>query len=243
MSEVNTKTEDRKPYKVEVDPIEFEASYSGLFMSSLDFCKLTNEYFRAAFGDYVGSTFDMTQSGPMISLYFSHLKDVNGIRACDRITSKTTGSTILDRTRGRDLQMKEGDRFHITDDGIDIIKPLLASRYFNQGKPNWKNIVVDIVDNNAQSYYQPQNVTHLTKIIGIDPRNICALIYGTKDSEGNYIDYGIDVKADLSIRSGLIPGQQQSNYALAITKAYSGTIAKTYEKLGIGFAGGSNIVR
>ena len=38
MSEAN-KAEDRKPYKVEVDPIEFDASYSGLFMSSLDFCK------------------------------------------------------------------------------------------------------------------------------------------------------------------------------------------------------------
>ncbi len=242
MSEAVTKKEDRKPYVVKVDPINFEASYSGLFMSSLDFCKLINEYFKAAFGDFVGSTFDMGQGGPTVSLYFSHLKDVDGVRACDRISAKTTGSSLIDRTRGRDLQLKEGDRYHITEDGQDIIKPLLAPRFYNQGKPNWKNIVVDIVDNNPQSFYQPNAATHLTKIVGIDPRNLCSLIYGNKDEDGSYIDYGVEVKASPAV-AGFMPGQQQVNYILAITKAYSGTISKTYEKLGLGFANGSNIVR
>lgn len=243
MSEVKTeKKADRIPYEVKVEPMEFEPDYSGKFVSSLDFCKLTNEYFRAAFVDFEGCTFEMANGMPTVSLYFNHNKDVEGVHACERVADKIVGNSIIDRTRGRDLQMKEGDRYHITDDGIDVIKPLLSGRFFNQGKPNWKQIVTDVTDRAAANYYQPQNVRQLTKIIGIDPRSICSLIYGNKDEEGNYIDYGIEVKGDLTIKSGLMPGIQNPNYALAITKAYNGNITKTYEKFGINTAG-SNIVR
>ena len=242
MSEAKKETqESRTPYKIDIEPISFESNYEGRFMSSMDFCKLTNQIFRAAFVDYVGCTFEVQNGYPSISLYFSHARDLDGTRACDRVAGKQSGNSIIDKTRGRDLQLKEGDRYHITDDGIDIIKPLLQPRYFNQGKPNWKQIVTDITDRSGASMFNPNNVQQLTKVIGIDPRQICAIIYGSKDEEGSYVDYGIEIKADLTIRNNMMP-TGNPNYAIVVTKAYNRTIADVYEKLGIATVG-SNIVR
>ena len=242
MSEVTEKKEERKQYSVEVDPMPFEPDFSGKFISSTDLCRLVNEYFRAAFCDFEGSTFAMEQGFPTISLYFNHNKDVEGVRACERAAGKSVGNSIIDKTRGRDLQFREGDRFQITDDGIDIIKPLLVPRLFNQGKPNWKQIVADITDRTSTNMFQPMQARQLTKISGIDPRQICSILWGNKDDNGEYIDYGVEVKADLNIRAGIMPGQQAPNYVLAITRAYNGNIQKTYEKFGINVAG-STIVR
>lgn len=235
------KTETRTPYEVTVEPMDFTADFSGKFMSSIEFCRLANEFFKAAFADFEGSVFEMSQGMPSLTLYFNHAEK-DGVKAVERIASAKFGSTILDRTRARDAQMKDGDRYHITEDGIDIIKPLLQGRYknTNQGKVNWKNIVSDVVDRTAANMYN-NNVVQMTKISGIDPRQICQLIYGSKDENGKYIDYGVEVKADLNMRSGF-QAQASSNYVLAITKAYTGNIQSTYEKFGLAGAG-SNIVR
>lgn len=245
MSEAVTENKENKrtPYEVNIEPIGFEPDCAMKFLTSLDLCKLANEYFRAAFVDFEGSNFDMSSGFPSISLYFNHNHDHDGegTRACDRVAAQQSGSTILDRTRGRDLQLKEGDRYHITDDGMDIIIKLLNPRAYNNGKPNWKSIVTDVTDRTPTNIFQPQQARQLTKVVGIDPRNILSLIYGNKDEEG-FIDYGIEVKSDLTIRAGLIPGNQTPNYALAITRAYNSNIQKTYEKFGINVAG-STIVR
>ena len=94
--------ESRTPYEVSMDPIDFEADCDMKFLTSNDFCKLTNEYFKAAFSDYIGSTFEAVQGIPSISLYFTHA-DVDGTRAVQRADKKETGSTLLDKTRSRDL--------------------------------------------------------------------------------------------------------------------------------------------
>jgi hypothetical protein len=244
MSEVSKTTDNdskREPYKVEIDPIDFEQDCSLKFVRSTDLCRLANEYFRAAFADFEGSTFSVDQGYATISLYFNH-KEVDGVRAVERAAGKTVGNTIMDKTRGRDLQYKEGDRYHITDDGADIIKSLLIPRLYNNGKPNWKNIVVDITDRTSMNVFRMQQPNQLTKISGIDPRQICALIYGKKDNNGEYIDYGIEIKANLDIRAGLIPGNQAPDYVLAVTRAFNGNLQKTYEKFGLN-AGGSTIIR
>ena len=241
MSENATKTENtREKYSVKVDPVNFAADYEGKFISSIDFCRLTGEYFRAAFADYEGCSFDIQNGVPSISLYFTH-NEVTGTRAVNRMDKKESGSTLLDKTRSRDLMYREGDRYYITDDGIDIISGLLMPSLYNGGKINWKNIVSDIVDRNNGNFYMNPHPRQITKISGIDPRNICSLIYGTKDETGDNVDYGVRVVGDLSIRNGLMP-QAVSNYALSIDRAHTGNLTKTYESFGIANAG-SSIIR
>lgn len=255
MSEVTNekKTENteakRDPYKVEVTPLDFNEDCSTKYISSREFCKLTNEYFRLAFADYDGSTFDFIQGAPSVTLYFNHTKPVaDGVYACERASEKTYGNTVIDKNRGRDMQMREGDRYHVTDDGKDLIQPILLPRYFNNGNPKWKEIVADFSERTGGSLYMGNNnVRQLTKIIGIDPKAICAILWGkeadSKKDEHNYLDYGIAVLRDMTIPNGMaMPGNQNPNYALAITRAYISNIQSTYEKFGI-TALGSNIIR
>lgn len=244
MSETMTKQneETRKTYKVEMDPIPFEADCDTKYSSSTEFCKLANEYFREVFADYIGSTFDFDNGVPTISLYFSHADFSNSAlpTAVQRVDKKDTGSNLLNKTRFRDLQYKEGDRFVITDDGIDIIKPLLMPKLYNGGNVNWKNIVVDHADRNMTNMYNPA-AQQTTKIKGIDPKNICRLLYGNKAEDGSFIDYGVMVQGAINMGYA-VPGNNPANYVLMILRGYNDHIQKTCEKFGI-TNGMSTIIR
>lgn len=229
----------RTPYVLEVEPMSFNADAEVKIITSNELCRLANEYFKAAFADYEGCFFEMSQGAPTITLVFNHAKhDDDKVYAVDMITNNNVGNSVLEKSRMYDRLVKEGDRYHITEDGKDIIKELLAPRYFNNGKPNWGSVVTDYVDRPA-SYYGPQASVQFTRIIGIDPRLICRILFGKKEGD-SWLDYAVDVKADLSARNGF--GISSPNYVLNITKAYNEHIKKTYEKLGLG-AAGSNIIR
>lgn len=240
MSEVSneSKNQERIPYKATIEPMPFTAEFEGNHTTSNEFCLTANEYFREVFADFHGSTFDIVNGAPTLSLYFDHPHVEEGKHyGVERLSGKTVGNSVIDKTRNRDRQLREGDRYHITEDGKDIITPLLIPRLYNQGKVNWGNIVSDIIDNTAATYYQPQqNIKHLTKIIGIDPRAVLTIFHG-----GNPNDYSVEVKTDLSRTMGMMM-QGNSNYMLAITKASLENIKKAYEKMGLGSVG-SSIIR
>lgn len=243
MSDVKTNNvaeENRTPYSIEMDPIPFEEDFSGKYITSVQLCKLTNQLYRAGFADYAGCTFEVINGLPIMSFYFNHTRPTeDGVYACERGDGKTAGNTILDRTRTRDRQMREGDRYKITEDGKDVIVKLLHHRFFNNGKAQWGNVVSDITDRSAATFYNPNAAVQMTKITGIDPRRICAVLWGDEAE----CDYGLEVKANLAVGTPGMPGAQQNpNYLLSITKAFSENIKKTYESLGIATMG-SNIIR
>lgn len=235
-----TETETRTPYSIEMNPLPFEEDFSGKIITSVQLCKLTNQLYRAGFADYAGCTFEVVNGVPVMSMYFNHTRPTeDGVYACERGDGKAAGNTILDRSRNRDRQMREGDRYKITEDGKDVIAKLLHPRFYNNGKPQWGNLVSDITDRSAANFYNPNAAVQLTKITGIDPRRICAKLWGSEDDS----DYGVEVKSNLAFNNPAMPaGQQSPNYVLSITKAFSENIKKTYESLGIG-AMGSNIIR
>lgn len=244
MSEFEQKAvEERKPFVVEVDPIEFTPDEEGKYVTSNELCSLTNGIFREIFSDWYGSKFEVSGGIPMISLHFSHMEKTDGVTlATERLSAKQVGNSTIDKTRSRDNLLVNGDKYTLTEDGKDFIKKLLIPRVFNSGKPNWGNIVSATVDATTQSMYTTVNAQQLTKVTCIDPRRICALLWGDKDESGA-LDYGITILKDLSITPMTIPGAQiPSNYVLRIQRAHTATIAKTYEKFGIG-AFGSSIIR
>ena len=252
MSETNNGSEKRTPYKLIVDSEGFNPDYEGKYLSSTEFCKLTNDIFRAAFRNYHGSKFEVNGKSPSFSLFFTHYDVESGTPdrdgeiihvATEKYTGDKVGSTVLDKTRTRDNLMAHGDRYKITQDGKDIITPLLFTHLYNNGKPNWNQLITEIADTSGSNMYGygPTNRNQLTKISGIDPTRVAALIWGRKDEDG-IIDYGISVMRDLSVNSLYgMPGTG-SNYALNITRAHTDTVSKTYEKLGLGVIN-SNIVR
>lgn len=233
------KQENREKFVLEIEPVKFEADAQVKILTSNDLCGYVSELFHTVFADFEGCKFEMSQGIPSIILVFNHCKHEEGKNyAVEMAGGKKIGNSIIDKTRAYDRLVQEGDRYHITEDGADIIKELLMPRHFtNNGKVNWGNIVADYVD--APNYYAPQAGVQYTKISGIDPKAICRLIYGKKEGD-SYIDYAVEVKSDLSVRNGF--GTTNSNYALYITRAYNEQVKKTYEKLGFGTFG-SSIIR
>lgn len=230
----NTKETKREKFVISNDePLKFMADGAMKFTTSLEFCKLTNEIFSAVFTDYRGCTFEMSGAGPTMSLYFNHVKTTDdGTYACERAGSKEVGNSIIDKTRARDRQLREGDRYMLTEDGKDVISSLLIPRLYNQGKIDFRKIVTDIFENNGTTY-NPSTV-QITKVVGIDPRRICALIWGDKDPENDKAkyDYGIDVKSDINRQFGWGGAYNAPNYALVITQANTAVLESTCQKLG-----------
>lgn len=255
MSEAKTENKDRKPYRLDIENDAFNPDYDGKYLTSIEFCKLTNEIFRAAFVNFYGSKFEISGGQPVMSLLFTHMdqvpeytedQDGNSVVAhvaTTRADGNKVGNKTIDSIRRRENFRLNGDKFYLTEDGKDIIKPLLFPRIYNNGKVNWNSIVVETSDANGSSLFGTMNQIQLTKVGGIDPKRVASLIWGRKDEDGE-IDYGISIMRDLTINSGFgMPGSQGGkNYAMSITRAHVSAISKTYENLGLGSVG-SNIIR
>ena len=241
MSEENrtaetTKKEEKTSLKVDIESIPFEADYSGKFISSIEFCKIANEIFKSIYDDFIGSTFELYNNFPLLSLYFAH-GDFDGIKAVSKeLDGTSTGNNVLDKMRNRDNMNRVGDRYHITEDGKDFIKKVLHPKYYNQGKIQWEKITMDIVERGNGYSVRDQQIT---KIVGIDPRLICEYIYGKEDEKGDKLDYAVYV---LAVLNNFGFQTNNKNYALRIDKAYKGNLTKTYERFGVGSLG-SNIVK
>lgn len=233
--------ETRNPYVVDIEPIPFNGDYDGKIMTSNNFCKMVNQVYKAAFADFEGCMFEVINGVPFISFIFNHTRPTeDGIYACERSGAKSEGNTIIDRARNRDRQLREGDRYYLTEDGKDVILELLAPMYYKNGKPDWSKLVSDFSDRTVGNMYgHPANAPQLTKVSGIDPKLLCAKFWGRKGGA----DYGVEVKYNLAYNTPMMPGGQQNpNYVLAITKANGENLRKTCNALGIGTIG-SNIIR
>lgn len=234
----------RVPYSVNIDPLAFEADSEGKYLTSLELCQMTRDIFRAAFADFYGCKFEVLQGQPSISLFFRHI-DAPEDRAVatEKSGAKLVNNTVIDKTRGRDQMMRDGDRYILSEDGLDVIKTLLLPMYWNRNdkKIDQKRFVSEIADTDqSSSYFGPQNTVQLTKVSGIDPRRVAAMIWGDKDENG-IVDYGVTILKDLSVNGMAFPGMFPSNFVLQITRAHTDTLKKTYEKLYM--TPGSNIVR
>lgn len=233
--------ETRIPYAVNVEPVHFEPDSEGKYLTSIELCELTRDIFKVAFANFYGCKFEFIQGVPSISLFFSHIDaPENGVVATERSGAKVTGQNVIDATRNRDNLMRNGDRYVLTEDGLDIIKPLLLPQYYNKGKVDQKRFVSEVSDSNQASMFSQASAVQVTKVAGIDPRRIAAMIWGEKDEDG-LVDYGISVLKDLSFSGMNFPGAIPSNYMLNITRAHTDTITKTCSKLCIN--AGSNIIR
>ena len=240
-----TEEKKREPFKIELEKTEFKSDADAKYITSIELCNLAKSVFGSIFGDYYGSTFEINQGYPMMTLCFSHIDDrsTDKILATQRSSTKTVGSKLIDSTRAKDNLMKNGDRYVLTDDAKDAIFPILMYKYKRGGfdKVNWNNMCTECVDNYQVSAFSTGRGVPYTKVAGIDPQLLAALIWGEKDEDGA-IDYGITVLKNVSMNSMGFPGQTPNNFILLITRSHNKTVQKTFEKLGLGYTG-SNIIR
>lgn len=236
----------RDKFVVELeDPFEFGAIASTKFITSNDLCAKVSELFHEVFADYEGCIFEMTGNEPTISLFFNHGEYPDAAHvATEKIGSKSVGSTIIDRSRSRDRLLKEGDRFAITEDGKDVIKDLLILKVFNNGNPDFSRIASEWADRAPVNSYLVQAPTQYTKVSFISVPRICGLLFGSKDKDGNEVEYSANVVSAINPTGYAYTNTFTTpNYILNITQASSKEVIDFYNKIGIGVSAGMNIIR
>lgn len=212
------------------------------YLSTVDFCKLVSELFRGVFADFEGCIFESGGMEPTISLLFNHGQyDDDATCACERAGGNVSGSSIIDRTRNRDRQLAEGDRYYLTEDGKDAIGSLLTTKAYNTGNPNWKTLTSEWQDRSVGNMYNYGQLPQYTKISNVSIQRLCSLLYGNKDANGEYVEYDVRVATPIiPAGAGVMP--VSPNYILTITTITASEVAKIYEKLGYSSVG-ANIVR
>ena len=244
MKDQNATENKREKFVIDIDEhFEFNAIAESKFITSKDFARLTNELFHSVFADYEGCTLEVNGNEPTLALVFNHGEyDEKAITCCERISTKSVGSTVIDRGRSRDNLLKDGDRYYLTEDGKDVISDLLIRRVYNNGNIDLRKVVSEISERGPVNTYFVQSQQQYTKVSYISLDRLCGLLFGTKDEDGTPVEYSANVVAMIPTYN--VPGVNvNANYVLNITRVSSKEVADIYNKLGLGVQSGLNIIR
>lgn len=237
--------EATKPnYEITIEGNEpFNYIEEGMYTTSNDLCAATASIFREIFEDFYGASFEVIPNTNVytLSLYFDHV-DHDGITAVSKEAgNEDVKNNTLRSTRRHWRTLTEGDRYHITEAGAELKKFLYSSNearkglYDNNNNPRWDVICTEVADPGIGMQRQ------LTKISYINPRKIVEAIYGTKDSEGDQLEYRVDLKR--SVPSFGLNGQS-SNFILYVARLKVKNVQSLAEKCGFQMQqNGLNIIR
>lgn len=203
--ETKSNKKDRKPYGIEITErpkLGFEGKTSFTYtdngtepITAASFGSRVNEVFRALFADFEGCYFETANNQFTYSLIFNHNEyGENDIVGVSKNGGKNGGSgnKTVDFINRIYNSRVVGEKYSPTQELIDVITPLLTPAAYNHGKPNWGNIVADFSEN--QQFYggfrgpQVYGPT-LTKVKNIDLNKLWKYIQGTKDDEGNKVEW------------------------------------------------------
>lgn len=212
MEETANVGEAREKYSINKngEPIIPFTSIANLeYIHSNQFANLVAATFRKAFADFEGCLFETTNEGrPYMSFYFNHAKtDANSTLpvACELVNVSNKGNDVISRMRQRDTLMKDGDRYYLTQDAMDIFAELVPDYYHNRNhKIEWKKYVSETADPTTgpnqydRSFFGGKSHAQFTRVTAVDVNCLAKLIYGSKNAEtGEVYDYEVLIKACL----------------------------------------------
>lgn len=247
-AEAATEQKEEK-YTLEVTSHEpFNAITSSMYIDSRDLCKKVSDFFKMAFADCYGSTFDPVPGTQnfMISLYFDHDNHDGEIVAVskDALNDNTVNSTLR-RTRRFQNQLLNGDHFSVTKQGMEAIAPFMfnvnqmshiykGNRY-SKPEVDWKKVCSETADS---TYGYNASPRQLTKISFIDPDKLIEMIFGDTSDEGDKYVYTSRILRSLpSFGSGNV------NFKLEIQRIAEKNVIDLANQMGLGYQAGLNIIR
>ena len=234
--------EKREPYVAELDqPLAFNYDAEAQILTSMRLGQSINAFFKEVFADYEGCKIEVSQRNELsLSLVFRHEanRDENKHYGVELSAAKKTHNSTLDRSRGKDYALLHGDRYTLTEDGMDIITPLVRPNYKTQnGKINWGQIIADFSEGNTMYTWKTEQ---FTKVSGLDLNFVCSLLFGKKDQDGNNVVYMVDYRGVAGVPGFSIGGAAQ-NFVLWINRINVDKLQQTYADLGLGST--SSIIR
>lgn len=195
----------RKPYGIEFRPedrpkLGFEGTTSFTYVdngvaepiTAYSFGLRVKEVMQALFADCVGCYFETnTKNGFCFSIVFDHdyhdEDEIVGITTDANKTGPVSNSTI-NAIRSLDYKRVNGNKYVPTQELIDVITPLLTHQAYNNGKPNWNNILVDTVENYKDRQGRICKGV-VTKVKNIDINKLWKFIHGDKNEKGESIEW------------------------------------------------------
>lgn len=228
-------TDKREPYRVELkDHFELDPIYRCSYIDSDKLCRNITKVFKSIFEDYRGCVFNPAGKdgcNSYISLFFYHTDcSGDGHYAVSRPSiEKYNKDDVIARMRAHDRILNNSDKYMLTEDGKDIITPLLTHNYYNGGNPKWGSIVSDFAERNTFDPYN-RNVNQLTIVNFIDLTKIIEFLYGSKDEDGNVKEYYIRVSA---INNGYNNDPNTKVYTLEVLEPIVPTLVNLATKIGI----------
>lgn len=218
------------------------------FISSVEFCEKVSDLFKAAFSDCEGCKYEINQQGlGYITLFFNHSEKIDGTRHTavtrtmpDKDNKRHPQNDTVRRIRMNDLRNKSGDRYYLTNDGMEGIDDFIHDSMINRkdGKVMWDKIVAE-VGTRQVAYNQPPIV--FTAVSMLDPVKLAAEIYGRTDEDGNILAYGIDVMRSMPQMVSM--GNFQTQYMLSIKRVSDKEVCDLCNKLGVAPSMGIDIIK
>ena len=225
----------REPFVIKIEePFEFEGTASTQYITSNDLLQRVSDLFHSVFADFEGCQLEVTNNPgtkPHIALLFNHGEyDQDATVATRRADQDSSKNDVIRNIRNRDFRIVNGDRFYLTEDGKDVVKSLLTSQMFNNGNPNWRNIVSEYTEDNRNLYSYTPSVQY-TKVSYIDIDRICGLLYGATDGDDEIV-----YQAQIAGAINAYPGANvlSQNYMVIITRVSAKNLKSVYEKIGLG---------
>ena len=228
MEEQVNVTEQRKKYSINSNGeaiVPFQSIANMQYIHSNQFANIVAATFRKTFADFEGCLFEtMTNGGaPYMSFYFNHSKNSSDLpNACELVNASAKGTDVISRMRQRDSLMKDGDRYFLTQDGIDIFSELVPDFYRNKNnKIDWKKYVSETSDPTLSPNQWDRSTwgrtPQYTMVTLVDVNQLARLIYGYYDKETNeYFDYQVSIVGCMDAPNPYQQYNRLHNYMLEI---------------------------
>lgn len=247
-----TAPNERVAFAIDIKEHEkFEHISDTKFISSNDFCSIVSQVF-SVYEDFEGCSFEPVSGTNyhMIALYFNHrLVNVNPEGHTLAITKEEASANVknqtLRSTRNFTNRYYNGDKFYLTGDGKDGLKPFLfdssaVRTIYNQNwDVNWSKVVTEAAETNYIGGPQQQ----YTKVSFIDPAKLATAIFGEKDEDGTKWVYGVRILRSLPSISIGTNGNVNNNFMLSIDRVCESEVTKLAQMFGLGVSSGLNIIR
>jgi len=243
------KPEDSAKKAIELNPdgaamINFPAIAETAYISSNELLSAISRAMKELFVDFEGCKIDSTNTTGEVTLVFgfNHGKynDLGGkFYGVQLPQAQRTENERINAIRNNDHFMTAGDRYYVTEELAEFLKPYLTRPAFNNGKPNWKNLCSETRFGNGynQGYHVPQR----TEVRGISLRAFCKTLFGIHGEDGsdNY-DYDVMIK-DYPRPNPF--GQVSNEYILAVIRCSEDEVKKMYAHYGFVVADNNDLVR
>lgn len=198
MSENKNNKPEKEVTKIEVkEPLTFESMLDGKLITQADLAASINSLLSGVFADYEGCHLTPNVQFPNvldIALYFKDKGPVTDGRLKSVISTKIPeANTPFARIKSMNLRNQEKN-FDLNEDTKQALSELMypSNGQFDKEtglpKVNWKQCACEIAEPNG---FGLQNI--YVKVIGVRLESVLRKIYGSKDDEGNRVEYNVQL--------------------------------------------------